>query len=450
MASCQCVLRFFQSICVKCRACHAKVMPGHTKCCTCHTKSSSPNWRSDAPKCKPSQEISALTSKHLWLCLLYCASHATCIFPDPLHMSHTCHRFWNWHKTPCFAHYWQGAQSPAPATQNNIWTSKSAPCPCYFFALLTSKCASHHNGVHFFNSLNFQKCSERVVFCTFWLGNVLRATTACTFLTSQHPKVLHFFDMSTSKSGLTLVCFTHLDFEMCFAPQRVLLFIPYLATWPRTRRFSEPTFRASGARNQWKNWKTKCFATFLPFRAPASSFFWLFLFSDSSHLCFSICPYCQKFDFKTSFDQIPLRRVISASIHPFTSCHLISYYFISRRFISHHFTPLHFIQFSLAFLFISFHFNSSQFIPFHSIPFVSFHLMSVRFISLFIPHLSSHISHFISFTSFHLISLHSFHLILFHLFSFHHISPFHSVHSFILFHLMSCNFFSFDFIFSIQ
>ena len=30
--------------------------------CTFHKKSSSQNWRSDAPKCSPSQEISALTS----------------------------------------------------------------------------------------------------------------------------------------------------------------------------------------------------------------------------------------------------------------------------------------------------------------------------------------------------------------------------------------------------
>ena len=46
--------------------------------------------------------------------------------------------------------------------------------------------------------------------------------------------------------------------------------------------------------------KTQWIATFLPSRAPASSFFWLFLFSDllssdllfadSYHLCFSICP----------------------------------------------------------------------------------------------------------------------------------------------------------------
>ena len=51
---------------------------------------------------------------------------------------------------------------------------------------------------------------------------------------------------------------------------------------------------------------TQCFATFLPFRAPGSWFFWgcLFfwsssslLFAGSSHLCFSICPYCRKFDF---------------------------------------------------------------------------------------------------------------------------------------------------------
>ena len=36
----QCVLFFFHSICLKYCACHEKVMPGHTKCCTCHAKSS--------------------------------------------------------------------------------------------------------------------------------------------------------------------------------------------------------------------------------------------------------------------------------------------------------------------------------------------------------------------------------------------------------------------------
>ena len=95
-----------------------------------------------------------------------------------------------------------------------------------------------------FQHPNLQKWSESLVFLTFWLRNVLRATTACTFSTSQLPKVVrtccalyiltskcasrhngvHFFDISTSKSGPDLVCFVHFDFEMCFAPQRRALF----------------------------------------------------------------------------------------------------------------------------------------------------------------------------------------------------------------------------------
>ena len=141
--------------------------------------------------------------------------------------------------------------------------------------ILTSKCASRHNGGHFFDiwtsksgpsmvcfvhfdfemcfapqrralfrHRNFQKWSEPLVFCTFWLRNVLRATTACTFSTSQLPKVVrdrqfltlltwkcasrhngvHFFDISTSKSGPDLRSFVPFDLEMCFAPQRRAIF----------------------------------------------------------------------------------------------------------------------------------------------------------------------------------------------------------------------------------
>ena len=39
-ASYQCVLGFFHSTCLKYCACHEKLMPGHTKCCTCHAKTS--------------------------------------------------------------------------------------------------------------------------------------------------------------------------------------------------------------------------------------------------------------------------------------------------------------------------------------------------------------------------------------------------------------------------
>ena len=88
--------------------------------------------------------------------------------------------------------------------------------------------------------LNLQKWSKHVGLCEQkWLGHVLRATAPCTFSTSQLPKVLrtwcalyiltskcasrhngvHYFDISTSKSAPNLVCFEHFDFEKCFAPQ---------------------------------------------------------------------------------------------------------------------------------------------------------------------------------------------------------------------------------------
>ena len=141
-----------------------------------------------------------------------------------------------------------------------------------------------------FPHLNLQKWSEYGVLCTFSLRNVLRATTACTFLTSQLPKVVrvwcvlyiftskcasrhngvHFFDIATSKSGLTMVCLYILTWKCAPRHNSVQVFISRLARWLRTRRFSEPTFRPSGATNHWK---TQCFATFLPFRASASSFF---------------------------------------------------------------------------------------------------------------------------------------------------------------------------------
>ena len=58
------------------------------------------------------------------------------------------------------------------------------------------------------------------MFLAFLLTNVLRATTACNF------------------------------------------FISHLASWLRTPRFSEVTFRPSGAPNHWKNTVNRDFPTF--------------------------------------------------------------------------------------------------------------------------------------------------------------------------------------------
>ena len=181
-----------------------------------------------------------------------------------------------------------------------------------------------------FRHLNLQKWSEHGVFCTFWLGNVLRATTACIFSTSQLPKVVrapsvfniltskcasrhngvHFFDISTSKSGPRMVCFVHFDFEICFAPQRRALFrhlnfqkwsdagvfctfwLPNVLRATAACTFSSLIWPAGSAPAALASLlfdppepqiigKTQCFATFLPFRASASSFFLLFLFWSS-------------------------------------------------------------------------------------------------------------------------------------------------------------------------
>ena len=102
-----------------------------------------------------------------------------------------------------------------------------------------------------FRHLNFQKGSEAEVFCTFWLGNVLRATTACTFSTSQLPKVVRTW-------GVLYL----LTWKCASRHNGVQFFIAPVASWLRTRRFSEPTFRPSWATNHWKNTVFRDFPTF--------------------------------------------------------------------------------------------------------------------------------------------------------------------------------------------
>ena len=213
-------------------------MPGHTKCCTFRAKSSSQNWRSDAPKCNPSQEISVLTSKQLWwTCLLYYACHGKSIFADPLQMPHACHRFWKCCKTFTFC---------------SLLTRCTIPCACHAKRHLNVQKLSEHvvfltfwlgnsfapQQCALFRHLNFQECSEPVSFLHFWLRNVLRATTTCTFSTSQLPKVVRTW------------CVLYILTWKCASRHNgVQFFISHLASWLRTRRFSEPTFRPSGVRS---------------------------------------------------------------------------------------------------------------------------------------------------------------------------------------------------------
>ena len=145
----------------------------------------------------------------------------------------------------------------------DVRTSKSGPRPSVFntfdfkmcfapqrralFRRLNFQKCSENGFVHFafqmcfapqrralFRHRNFQKWSAPLVFCPFWLGNVLRATTACTFSCLIWPA-------GSAPAALAS-----------------LLFDP-----------PEPQIIG----------KTQWIATFLSFRASTSSFFWSFLFS---------------------------------------------------------------------------------------------------------------------------------------------------------------------------
>ena len=120
-----------------------------------------------------------------------------------------------------FPHFWQGAKSLAPATRHDIWTSKSGPGPW--------------------------------VFGHFWLGNVLRATMACTFSTFQLLKVLRCWGV------LYILTSTCASRQNC-----VQFFISHLARWLRTRRCSDPTARNSGDNSLEKNTVIRDFSTFSP------------------------------------------------------------------------------------------------------------------------------------------------------------------------------------------
>ena len=113
---------------------------------------------------------------------------------------------------------------------------------------------------------------------------MLCATTACTFSTSQLPKVVRPW------------CVLYILTWKCASRHNgVQLFISHLASWLRTRRFSEPTFRPSGATNHWKKHSVSRLSYLFAHLHLLSSYSFsstllssnLSLLSSSSLLCFS-------------------------------------------------------------------------------------------------------------------------------------------------------------------
>ena len=123
-------------------------------------------------------------------------------------MSHACHRFWKCHKTLTFVH------NPLRLPRESISERPKTLRTPQFFPLWTSKCASRHNGVHFFDIATSKSGPNMVCFVHFDLEMCFA------------PQRRALFDISTSKSGPSMVCFVHFDFEMCFVPQRRAILHP--------------------------------------------------------------------------------------------------------------------------------------------------------------------------------------------------------------------------------
>ena len=123
-----------------------------------------------------------------------------------------------------------------------------ALCTPQFFALLTSKCASRHSGIHFFDISTSKSGPSLVCFVHF------------DFEMCFAPQRRALFRHLNFQSGPNLVCFVHFDFKMCFAPQRRAIF--HLSSGQLAPHAAlEPTFRLSGAPNHWKNTVFRDFPT---------------------------------------------------------------------------------------------------------------------------------------------------------------------------------------------
>ena len=147
-------------------------------------------------------------------------------------------------------------------------TSKScAKCRCFVHFHLQMCFLLQRRAI--FPHLNFKKWSVPLSFLTFWFANVLLATAACNFSTSQLQKVVReccvlqiltskcvsrysgvqFFHIATSKSGPSLQCFVHFDLRMCRSLQRRQLqkvvracSVLYILTWKCASRYSGVQF----------------------------------------------------------------------------------------------------------------------------------------------------------------------------------------------------------------
>ena len=123
----------------------------------------------------------------------------------------------------------------------DIWTYKSAPSTSYFLHFHFRMCFSPQRRT-IFQHLNFKKCSRTLNFLTFSLPNVVFATAAYNFSTSELQKVL--------RNWRVLYTFAS---KCAFRHSGVQFLISPLSSYLRTRHFNRPTFGLTRHTKHWKN-----------------------------------------------------------------------------------------------------------------------------------------------------------------------------------------------------
>ena len=150
-------------------------MPGRTKCCTCHAKDLT--LQKSTPLRKSAPWPLNISDQHV-SCTVPATGNASlqilfkCPTPAIVFASAT---------IPHVLHTFDKVHNPMRLPQKNIYEASNVVRACSVLNMFTYKCASRHNGVH-------------------------------------------FFDISSSKTCLRLVCFVHFYLEICFAPQRRAFF----------------------------------------------------------------------------------------------------------------------------------------------------------------------------------------------------------------------------------
>ena len=142
-----------------------------------------------------------------------------------------------------------------------------------------------------FRNLNAQKWSEHVVSLTFWLGNVLRATTACNFSSLISPDGsapplwrAYFSSLLFSSRLLSSLLFSSRLLSSLLFSSLLLSSLLFSSPLFSSLLFSSPLFSSLLV-------SSLLFSSRLLSSLLFSSLLWLF-----PPLLF-ICPYCRKFDF---------------------------------------------------------------------------------------------------------------------------------------------------------